>query len=504
MLEGQKVVTAIEMARIEKQSLSEGASAEAYMQRAAEGITQGVKDFVERHRLEKKVTLLIGKGNNGADALLVGKLLIKEHFFIKAYHFFPLNECSPLCQKESAAFLAEGGELHFPQGVEELHFFPQGTILDGLMGIGLKKEVEGLVLLAIEKANASKLPILSIDIPSGLCGNTGKAMPAAIKARETFFLGLPKIGFFLERGYDHIGALKGVDFGLDLKYLHAVQAEAHLINEKSLPALLPPLLRTQHKYQAGYVCALASSPGMPGAGMLATLAALRAGAGIVRLFHLEGMEKEFSKAPHELVRTPYTFKDFSQIELECKRAGACLIGPGLGKSAEMGQFLRSLVPKLSIPLVIDADGLYHLKDHFSSIQVPCVITPHKKEMLHLLGKESFACGEFFPLCQAYADAHQISIVYKGAPTFLFHPNHPPLIINRGDPGMATAGTGDVLTGMIAALFAKKMHPRDAAALGVYLHALAGEFAAKKRTSYDVIASDLIDSFSDAVKSIQPI
>ena len=500
MLEGQKVVTASEMAQTEKCSIAEGASAEAYMEQAATGIAKLLEAFVNRHHLEKKVTILIGKGNNGGDAFLVGKLLLKRNFFIKAYHFFPLKECSLLSQKQAASFISEGGELHFPQNIGALSFFTDGVILDGLMGTGLKKELDGLVLLAIEKANKSKIPILAIDIPSGICGNTGKARPTAIQAKETFFLGLPKLGFFIGDGYDHIGVLKGVDFGLDLKYLHDIHAKAHLINEKSVPPLLPPLVRTQHKYQAGYVCALASSPGMPGAGMLASLAAFRCGAGIVRLFHVKGMEKEFSKAPHEIIRTPYLFNDFSQIESECKRAGACLIGPGLGKSAEMGHFLKELVPKLNLPLVIDADGLYHLKDLFSSIEVPCVITPHKQEMLHLLGKDDFALEEFFPLCQAFSEKYQVTIVYKGAPTFLFHPDHLPLIINRGDPGMATAGTGDVLTGMIAALLAKKMAPKEAAALGVYLHGLSGEIAARKRTSYNLIASDLINCLSDAIKN----
>lgn len=211
----------------------------------------------------------------------------------------------------------------------------------------------------IEQANRSKLPILAIDIPSGVNGNTGVVAPIAIKAQETIYLGMPKIGFFIGQGYNFIGKLSRVDFGMDEKYITQAKGKAFLINDQAVPALLPPIERVRHKYQAGYVIALAGSPGMPGAAMLSCLAALRSGAGIVRLFHPKGMEEEFAVAPLELIRHPYSWREPEPIFEEAKRAKACLIGPGIGK--EMCSFIQSVVSKLDLPMVIDADALYHLK-----------------------------------------------------------------------------------------------------------------------------------------------
>lgn len=232
---------------------------------------------------------------------------------------------------------------------------------------------------------------------------------------------------------------------------------------------------------------------MPGAAMLSCLAALRTGAGIVRLFYPEGMEKELAPSAYELIRTPYRWGDDSAILEEGKRAKGCLIGPGVGKGEEMHTFLQGLVAKLNIPMVIDADALYHIK----VFPKGAILTPHYNEMLHLLGSKAVD----HQACQAFADQNEVTVILKGAPTWIFHPKLLPLIVAKGDPGMATAGTGDVLTGMIASLLAQGVKGREAAALGVYLHGEAGEIAAKERTSYDMIASDLIEALPEAFRTL---
>lgn len=481
-LDGMKVVRAEEMARIEKVSIEAGASDEGYMLKAGEGIAARVESFVSEKELEKTVTLLVGKGNNGGDAFVAGTFLLNRGFHVEAFQVVPLKEASPLCQKHGKDF----------KGKMQEAFEPKGVILDGLLGTGFQGRVEGKLQEVIEKANQSKLPILAIDIPSGVNGNTGEAS-VAINASETIYLGMAKRGFFVGRGYNHVGKLHPVNFGMEQKYLKEAEGVGYLINEKALPSLLPPLQRDRHKYQAGYVIAIAGSPGMPGAAMLSCLAALRTGAGIVRLFHPEGMEKELAPSALELIRTPYKWGDDSAILEEGKRAKGCLIGPGVGKGEEMHTFLQGIVSKLHVPMVIDADALYHIK----VFPRGAILTPHHKEMLHLLGADTIE----HEACQTFADQSEVTVVLKGAPTWIFHPKRLPLIVPKGDPGMATAGTGDVLTGMIAALLAQGVQGRDAAALGVYLHGEAGEIAAHEKTSYDMIASDLIEALPSAFQTL---
>ncbi|MCB1116582.1 MAG: NAD(P)H-hydrate dehydratase [Chlamydiia bacterium] len=197
--------------------------------------------------------------------------------------------------------------------------------------------------------------------------------------------------------------------------------------------------------------------------------------------------------PLELIRHPYSWEVPDPIFEEAKRAKACLIGPGVGKGEGIHTFVQSVVSKLDLPMVIDADALYHLK----VFPKGAILTPHYREMLHLLGKEELSHDD----CQAFVDQGEVTVVLKGAPTWVFHPKTTPLIIPKGDPGMATAGTGDVLTGMIAALLAQGLKGREAAALGVYLHGTCGEIVAAKQTSYDLIASDLIEVLPEAFQQL---
>lgn len=496
-IDGYKVITSEEMASLEALSIEEGSSSEAYMLQAGEGVATRVIAYIEENNKQKECVLLVGKGNNGGDAYVVGINLLKKGFFVKAYHLFPENMLTPLNQKYRKAFLEEGGEAHLPGSLSDIILTSRGVIIDGLLGTGFRGKLEGFIVEVIRFVNQSTIPILAIDIPSGVDGKTGEINPVAIIATKTFFLGLPKLGFFQGDAYNHIGILEGIDFGLDIKYIQKANAKAHLLNEKMVATLLPPIIRTRHKYQSGYVVAIAGSIGMPGAALLSTIATLRAGAGITRLFYPEGMEVELSNAPYELIKTPFSFDSFEAIRVESKRASSCLIGPGLGKDRKLEPFLEKIVRELHIPCVVDADGLFHLRNVYKHLDIPVILTPHRKEMLDLLGKKNWEKDEMINLCQIFAEENRVTLVLKGAPTFIFHPGRPALIIEKGDPGMATAGTGDVLTGIVAAFLAQKLPAREAAILAVYIHGLAGEIAAAKYTSYSMIAHDLIDSLGEA-------
>lgn len=489
-----KVVTPAQMTALEQEAVRGGASQQDFMEEAGSGVGLVVHEFAERFGIEHHVVLLCGKGNNAGDAYVAGISLLHLDYHVHAYQLFPLSECSKLCQENATRFMSEGGMLTEVGYDDEIPYPLEGIILDGIFGTGFHGVVEEPIATRIEQANVSGLPIIAIDIPSGLNGETGIWEGKVMIAAETAFLGLPKIGFFLNDGWNAVGKLRHVDFGLSEEYIEESSAELEMITDEMMLALIPPIKRNRSKYEAGYVVGVAGSSGMPGAAILSSISALHGGAGIVRLMHPEGMQAELASSPFELIKTPYTKAD--EILVEAKRAAALFVGPGMGQHPSVRNLLMKLLPEVQIPTVIDADALNILA--VNDIQLPkeTVLTPHLGEMHRLLHLKTHQPlnWEFLNRCQKYAESKQATIVLKGGPTFILHPGLPIHVSPVGDPGMATAGAGDVLTGLIAALLAQGLKPHEAACLGVYIHGVAGEEAALELTSYCMVASDLIDFF----------
>jgi len=455
------VVTSAEMARVEKLAIAKGASEEKFMAEAGRKVALATTEWIERDHLPKRVVLLVGKGNNGGDAFAAGRSLLEAGMQVRAIVCYPAGQCSPLNQKFRERFRGKiTTEVAFQEG--EL-------ILDGLLGTGFRGGLEPELARVIAKANESENPILAIDLPSGLDGTSGEVGEIAIAAGETIALEFPKIGLFLREGWNHTGRLRVESFGLPAQF---VPKEVGLIPRR---LSLPKIIRCRHKYQAGYVVGLAGSSQFRGAPKLAGMAALRAGAGIVRIFHRE----EIGETPFELICQKWNAKEW---QAELKRASSLFVGPGLGK---MGAVWKKSV----LPTVIDADAIQ------PGIEYPkqSILTPHRGEALRLFGlKKEATEKDLMARCQKWADQHKRVLLLKGAPTFIFSADQSPVIIPFGDPGMATAGAGDVLTGILAALLAQKMGCWETAVLGATLHSLAGEKAAQDKSSYGLIAGDLVD------------
>lgn len=460
------VLTSLEMRRIEQLAIREGCNEEAFMAEAGHQIALRVLYWIEHFHLPKQIVLLIGKGNKGGDAYVAGIHLLEKGIKVRAVTVS--GRVSPLNQKFKERFLMLGGSLS-----EDKSFDQDALIVDGLLGTGFLGKVESQFSEIILAANASGKPILSIDIPSGLDGSTGVVIGDAIIANETVTLGALKLGFFLKDGWNCVGSLRLADFGLPKGYLEKANRVAKI--PKNL--FMPPIVRNRHKYEAGYVVGLSGSKLFRGAPKLAGLSALRTGAGIVRVFHLD---EALGEAPFSLIFQKWNGKSWKE---EIQRASAVFIGPGIGKAT---QFLKQL-KNLKQPLVVDADAIQ------KGVKYPrrAILTPHRGEVHRLIGKVSSE-PELFDHCQKWVDQTGCILVLKGAPTWIFSQNDVPTIIPPGDPGMAKAGTGDVLTGMIAALLAQKMDPLEAAILGCQLHAEAGKIAAQEKTSYCMIAEDIID------------
>lgn len=500
-LEGLKIVSAQELQRVEKESLDEGFKEKSYIEKAGLEISEILLEFQKKNHLQKKVLLLAGKGNNGADGFSAALCLIKKGFAVKALCPYEVKECSYYNKIFREEFLRQGGELAHFSSQEDFVLSGQEIILDGLVGSGFEGSTEGKLATLIESANSQSLPIFAIDIPSGLNGTTGEASLFCIKATITICLGAPKAGFFVENGYDYIGKLEFADFGLLPKFLDRALPFGFILDEKSVKHLLVDPHKTQDKYERGYVVAIGGSKGMEGAALLSTLAAFRSGAGIVRLFSsVSSFGTCFEDYP-ELIKSPLS--DEALLSHELTKASSVLIGPGISHIDEIEEKkLLDTIENLNAPLIVDAMVTSFFSHKLKKWPLKTILTPHRGEAKKLLGIAGAIKDEdLFEKCQDFVEEKKVVLVLKGAPTILFESKKPLLVIARGDPGMATAGSGDVLSGVIAAMLTKGISAKEAAALGVYIHALAGEDSAKEKSSFSVMAQDLIDHLPKALQTI---
>lgn len=491
-----KVVSSQQMARLESLAYKDGFSEEDFMEEAGSGVALVAHDFVEEYGFDRHVILLCGKGNNAGDAYVAGIHLLHLDYHVEAYQLVPLNTCSSLCQRNSQRFIHDGGTIHEIQIADQITWPINGIIIDGIFGTGFKGEVEDPFATVIEHANFTGLPVIAVDIPSGLDGETGAANGPVIMAQETAFLGLPKTGFFLNEGWDHVGKLRAVDFGLPEEYIDQAEADLIMLSPEKVIGFLPPIKRSRHKYQAGHVIGLAGSPGMPGAAILAGMSALKGGAGIARILHPNGMQAELAASPPELIKVAYEFSERQDILDMLNIATAIFLGPGIGRDEPIRKLLKFLLPKLEKPMVIDADALTLMAEDKLPVPKNAILTPHVGEMGRLLNIDTpkHITMDFLKLCQKYAQTHEIVLILKGGPSYIFNGEDTIKVNPTGDPGMATAGAGDVLTGLLTALLAQGLAPSAAAQLGVYLHGLAGEHAAQELTAYCMTASDILECF----------
>lgn len=492
------------MTLLEAEAYRDGASEGDFMEEAGSGVALVVHEYAEIHQTDRHVLLLCGKGNNAGDAYVAGVHLLHLDYDVAALQLMPIEEASPLCKENYRRFVEEGGKVQEIDSLNKIAIPDHGLIIDGIFGTGFHGSVGEPFTTAIRRANASGLPIIAVDIPSGLNGETGDVEGEAIVAAETAFLGLPKMGFFLKQGWNHVGKLRYIDFGLPRKYIDELKAELIMSTADLMHPLLPPIIRNRHKYQRGYVMGLAGSPGMPGAALLSSLAALRGGAGMMRLLHPEGMQAELTDAPFELVKVTYHPGDVNQVAELLAKPSAVFIGPGMGRTQEMKEFLKSLLPRVMKPCVIDADALTLISEEKMELPEKTLFTPHMGEMLRLLNLPAPRPLDlsFLRICQNYAETEKITLLLKGGPTFIFQPDTPIQINPVGDPGMATAGSGDVLTGLLAALLSQGLTTHQAACLGAYIHGLAGEHAALELSSYCMTASDILFYFPEGFRLIE--
>ena len=495
-----KIVTAEQMRELDRRTIQEAlVPGFELMERAGAGIFEVAQTMAVAR--DRGVVLVAGKGNNGGDAIVAAEHLLRAG-----------NGWGPVTlMLTTAAEELSGDALHHwkklaPLQPHIVRFDPHkkelmagvlagcGLIVDGLLGTGARGEPLSPVREAIELINAAKRPTLAIDIPSGLDANTGQPTAACVRADATATIGLPKRGLLQQGALDHVGRLSIVDIGIPESYVAALPPGCDYFTLEDARALLPPRRPSAHKGDFGHLLVVAGSEGFTGAAVLCGQAAMRGGVGLVTLAVPRAVWPVIASQCREVMPKP--FDDWSAAALApwLEKCDAVAVGPGLGQSKATDALVSWLLENCAKPMVLDADALNVLaRDpaRLRNARGPVVITPHPGEMSRLAGKSVAEIqSDRWNSATQFAGESQVVVVLKGSRTVVANPAGGISINSTGNPGMASGGVGDVLTGLVGALLAQNISAFDAARLGVWMHGFAGDLAAQEIGEEALIASDV--------------
>jgi hydroxyethylthiazole kinase-like uncharacterized protein yjeF len=468
----------------------------------------------------KTVTIAAGKGNNGGDGLVAARHLLERSARVSVFLIAPPDKLTGEARVNLERFQKNSGRVHILKeetlGDLERELSQTDLIIDALFGTGLSSPVEGLPAKMITVINASEKPVIAVDLPSGIHTDTGRVLGIAVKAALTVTFALPKRGLLLYPGSDYAGRLKIADIGIPQALIRQLPVVVQWMTPADVADSLKRRPTNAHKGSFGHVLVVAGSVGKGGAAVMTSLSALRVGAGLVTLALPSGLEGTLPDRPLEIMT-------LSLPQTACRSLGraaldplikfaqdktVAAIGPGLSTDPETAQVVHGLIAQLAIPMVIDADGLNNLVGHLdllSRARAPIVLTPHPGEMARLIGATvPEVQADRLGVAADFVRRYPATLVLKGARTIIAGRSGAMTINSTGNPGMATAGTGDVLTGMIAGLIAQGYEPEVAAGLGVYLHGLAGDLAAAEVGAVGLLAGDLIHRIPAAItKALGP-
>ncbi|MEW6324285.1 MAG: NAD(P)H-hydrate dehydratase [Nitrospirota bacterium] len=510
-----KVVTAKQMQELDRLASERyGVPTARLMERAGEQLLAAL-DARFTPLTDKRMLIVAGKGHNGGDGLVLARLLRQRQIAVDTYLAAERASLQGLVKDQLTRLEQAGGAVHdrTQWSLDRLREAASSSdvIVDALLGTGLSAPVEGLYAELIQIINHSGVPVLAVDLPSGINADTGHVMGSAVRAQITVTFALPKLGLLLHPGAEHAGHVIVGDIGIPQEAVAQLPIVTEQITPAAIGRALAPRAPQQHKGHFGHLLVIAGSVGKTGAAALCALGGLRGGAGLVTIASpsslnatLEGLVMEAMTAPvAETVDQTIAEAALPAVArlLDGKRAVA--LGPGLSQHPETQAFARALLPTLTCPTVIDADGLNALAGHEALVakcRAPMVLTPHPGEMARLLGCSAAQVEEDRPAAaRDAATRYRAWVVLKGARTLLAAPDGRLWINTTGNPGMATGGTGDVLTGLIGGFLAQSIPLPDAAAAAIYLHGLAGDLAAEQLGQICLIAGDLLDALPAAFR-----
>ncbi|MBI5188945.1 MAG: NAD(P)H-hydrate dehydratase [Nitrospirae bacterium] len=535
-----KVVTAEEMREIDKKTIEEyGIPGSVLMERAGSAVVSKIKELFGR----KKVIVVSGSGNNGGDGLVVARNLHNEGWDVRVFLTSRPEDLKGDALLQYKIAVKFGVNIRPAKEFLTRHsslITRHCIIVDALLGTGLSKNVAGTIAEVISFLNKSNVPVISVDIPSGISSDTGQIMGEAVKADYTVTFGLPKRGHLLYPGAEHTGRLFIEDIGFPKKVLRSNKLNVELLEKKDVTLLIPERRRYSHKGDYGHVLIVAGSRGKTGAALMAAKACLRVGAGLVTIGVPESLLNIFQSRVTEEMTLP--LPDNGDGTLSSKASGIILkfltetadvlaIGPGISTGNKVEKLIASLISNSTSPMVLDADAINSIKGKSSLLKkakAPIILTPHPGEMARLISEKSSPLpyppprggrvreGVESPLSTirnqieqdrintaiSFAKETGTYLVLKGVPTIIAEPDGRAFINSTGNPGMATAGTGDVLTGMVSGFLGQGINPLHASILGVYMHGLAGDISVYEKGEYSLVATDIIDKIPSAFHSLR--
>jgi hydroxyethylthiazole kinase-like uncharacterized protein yjeF len=500
------VVSAAEMRALDRWTIEHGTPGHVLMERAGAGAVRAWRRALRP--LRRAVVVVCGRGNNGGDGFVIARHLRRAGCGVEVWLAARPDEVRGDAARMLSAWRRQRGAVREMTSAAHVQAFGQrlaraSAVVDALLGTGLNAPVGGLMADLIGAINAAGAPVFAVDVPSGLSADTGHPLGVAVRAAATATFGLPKVGQVVYPGIDLVGRLDVVDIGIPAAALDAVRPQTVLLDEATVGALLPPRPRDAHKGTFGHLAVVAGSTGKLGAALLATEASARAGAGLVTL----GVPAPLQPLAEGRVREAMTVALPAPGGVDELLAGrsAVACGPGLGTGPEARALVAALVERARVPMLLDADGLNLVAgtDLLRRRPAPTVVTPHPGEMARLLGTDTRAVqADRLAAARRLAADTGVVVVLKGARTVIADPGGAAAIVPAGNPGLASGGTGDVLSGIVGGLLAQGLVAWDAARLGVFAHAAAADAVAARRGETGLVARDVVRELPPTLARLQ--
>ncbi|MFW6006753.1 MAG: NAD(P)H-hydrate dehydratase [Halanaerobiales bacterium] len=505
-----------EMKEMDKKTIENGYPEILLMEAAGRGVAQICSNQLKNNN---RVLIFCGKGNNGGDGLVAARFLNRKSFEVEIISTAKKSELKgvtlknfELCQMHDLTINLVS-EMNFDEVKDKISH--SDIIIDAMLGTGLKGNLRGNIAEIVDLINKFKQPtstVIAVDIPTGISGKNGTVLGNAIKADYTATMAFLKVGLCVYPGKKYTGEIEIIDIGMPEKTSKdKIDYNHFLLNEKEASSLLPVRSEVGHKGTFGRIGIIGGSRGMSGAPYLSGHAALKTGAGLVKLAVPESIQDIVaSYIPELLTRgidddaNGIIRNDLSSIKEFMQKQRVLAVGPGLGKSKAAKIMVKYIMEEFENTLVLDADGINLIgKKELKKRESPLIITPHPGEMARLLDKTIKEIqNNRINISREIATRYNIYLILKGAASIVALPDGKIYINPTGNNGMATAGSGDVLTGIISGLIGQGLDCIEASVLGVYLHGLAGDIAREKFTSQGVKAGDLIKSIPESISYLQ--
>lgn len=515
-----KLVTSEKMRELDRRAVRGfGLRGIILMENAGRGVAEIVKRELCGGRC-KRVSVVAGKGNNGGDGFVCARHLKNAGFEVEVFSFADIRAFKGDAGTNARIWKRMGGEtekISSPGDIKRylVRWRHSSVIVDAIFGTGLSEEVKGVYRNAIDVINELKKPVVSVDVPSGLDATRGRVLGSAIKATVTATMALAKVGFYIYPGRDYTGRVEIIDIGIPGEITEDDSIRWNLIDEVMVKRTLKPRTKDTHKGTYGHTLVVGGSTGKTGAAYMAAMGAMRVGAGLVTIALPESLNPIMEVKTTEVMTLPLpeagggmlAESSYAETEMALDGKSALVLGPGLG--AVSSGYVRKVIEgcvKKNIPFVIDADGLNALRGDLSALKRAArvggriIITPHPAEAARLLNTtaKKVQADRIGSAQRLFKEAGCI-VALKGASTVVVSERG--VFINpTGNPGMATAGTGDILSGMLGGLLSCGLSPHDAAVIAVYLHGLAGDRVAEKSGEAGMIATDILSAIPSALNS----